>query len=106
MMTKNNEEYCIMEDNPPYWRNFRFEGSERHEVFEGYVTKNRQYSIEDGLVIFTTPEFHRTGKFSIHKSHKDWEEKTNMQKKAETIWLKYYNKTIDDFRKRYGKNYI
>lgn len=24
-----NKEFCIMPDNPPYWRNFRFYGSER-----------------------------------------------------------------------------
>ena len=30
-----DKEYCIMPDNPPYWRNYRFYGSERHEVFEG-----------------------------------------------------------------------
>ena len=95
-------EKCIMNDNPPYWRNFRYNGSERHEVWEGR-TGNRKKSIEDGLVIFTSPELHRTGKFSIHKTHKQWEEKTNMQKISVEIWCKYYNKTEEDFRKRYGK---
>lgn len=98
-------EYCIMNDNPPYWRNFRFNGSERHECFEGR-TGNRDKSIKDGLVIFTTPEFHRTGKFSIHGSPKEWEEKTNMKVIAEEIWCEVYNKTPEDFRKKYGKNYI
>lgn len=105
MKTVLNNEFCIMPDNPPYWRNFRFYGSERHEIFEGR-TGNRDKSIEDGLVIFTTPELHRTGKISIHLTHKQWENKTNMQKIAEQTWCKYYNKTIDDFRIRYGKNYI
>ena len=100
-MTK--EEFCIMTSNMPYWDNKRFPGSERHEVWEGYATKNRQYSIEDGLVIFTTPEFHRTGKFSIHKSHKEWEQKTQMQRISVKVWCEYYNKTEEDFRKRYGK---
>ena len=68
MMSK---EFCIMNDNPPYWRNFRFPGSERHEVFEGRVG-NRNKSIKDGLVIFLTPELHRTGKHSIHLSPKEW----------------------------------
>jgi len=99
----SKEECCIMEDNPPYWRNFRFEGSERHEVWEGYATKNRQYSIEDGLVIFTTPELHRIGKFSIHKSHKEWEKITEMQRISVKVWCEYYNKTEEDFRKKYGK---
>lgn len=95
-------EKCIMNDNPPYWRNFRYNGSERHEVWEGR-TGNRKKSIEDGLVIFTSPELHRTGKFSIHLSPKKWEEKTKMKKLSVEIWCKYYNKTEEDFRKRYGK---
>ena len=95
-------EKCIMNDNPPYWRNFRYNGAERHEVFEGR-TGNRKKSIEDGLVIFTSPELHRTGKFSIHLSPKKWEEETSMKKIAVEQWCKYYNKTEEDFRKRYGK---
>ena len=95
-------EKCIMNDNPPYWRNYRFNGSERHEVWEGR-TGNRKKSIEDGLVIFTSPELHRTGKFSIHGTHKQWEEKTHMQRISVEIWCKYYNKTEEDFRERYGK---
>lgn len=64
-------EKCIMNDNPPLWRNFRFPGSERHEIFEGNGG-NRKKSIEDGLVIFTTPKLHRTGKHSIHLAPKEW----------------------------------
>ena len=48
-------EKCIMNDNPPLWRNFRYNGSERHEIFEGR-TGNRKKSIEDGLVIFLSPK--------------------------------------------------
>lgn len=95
-------EKCIMNDNPPYWKNKRFAGSERHEIWEGR-TGNRKKSIEDGLVIFTSPELHRTGKFSIHLSPKKWEEITNMKKISVEIWCRYYNKTEEDFRKRYGK---
>ena len=53
------------------YRTKRFPGSERHEVFEGR-TGNRNKSIEDGLVIFLTPERHRTGKNAIHKDYKFW----------------------------------
>ena len=94
-----------MPDNPPYWRNFRFAGSERHEVFEGR-TGNRQKSIEDGLVIFTTPENHRTGKVSIHLNPKKWEEETQLKKIAEEAWCRVYKKTKQDFLKKYGRNYL
>jgi hypothetical protein len=97
-----NKEFSIMNNNPPYWYNQRYNGSERHEVFEGR-TGNRKKSIEDGLVIFTSSEFHRTGKFSIHLSPKQWEEKTNMKKIAVEQWCKYYNKTEEEFRERYGR---
>lgn len=99
------KEFCIMPSNMPYWDNNRFNGSERHEIFEGR-TGNRKKSIEDGLVIFTTPELHRTGKLSIHLSPKEWEEKTNMKKIAEKRWLEYYHKDIEDFIKKYGRNYL
>ena len=93
-----------MPSNMPYWDNKRFYGSERHEVFEGW-TGNRDKSIEDGLVIFTTPELHRTGKHSIHldPSNEVWVE---MKKTAERVWLKAYNKTIEDFIQRYRRNYL
>lgn len=98
-------EFCIMNDNLPYWRNFRFAGSERHEVFEGR-TGNRKKSIEDGLVIFLTPQAHRTGEYSVHKNPKFWKEKLKVQEVAENIWCNYYKKTKENFRERYGKNYL
>lgn len=99
------EEFCIMPNNPPYWENKRFTGSERHEVFEGR-NGNRNKSIEDGLVIFTTPELHRTGRKSIHLNPHFWREEVKLQEIAEKSWIEYYGKTKEDFRKRYGKNYL
>ena len=96
------EEFCIMEPNLPLYSNKRFFGSERHEIFEGR-TGNRDKSIEDGLVIFTTPELHRNSKKSIHLAPNKW---IWLKKEAEKTWCEYYNKTIDDFRKRYYCNYL
>lgn len=95
-------EFCIMPDNPPYWRNFRFAGSERHECFEGR-TGNRKKSIEDGLVIFLTPGQHRIDKYSVHKNK---EYSTMVKKSAQEVWCRYYDKTKDDFLKKYGRNYL
>ena len=90
-----------MKDNPPLWRNYRFNGSHRHEVFFG--TRNRQKSIDDGLVVFLTPELHNMSNKGVHfnKEFRDM-----MQKEGQRSWMKHYNKTIDDFIKRYGKNYL
>ena len=49
---------------------------------------------------------HRTGKISFHKNPKFWKEIVEIQKIAEQAWIDYYGKTKDDFRKRYGKNYL
>lgn len=95
-----NKEKCIMYDNPPYWRNTRFPGSHRHEVFFG---KNRKKSIEDGLVIFLEPRMHNLSNKGIHFN---WDFDLYAKQEAEKVWLTYYNKKVDDFRERYGKNYL
>ena len=94
-------EFCIMKDNPPLWRNRRFNGSHRHEVFFG--VRNRQKSIKDGLVVFLTPEMHNMSNKGVHQN-KEFRE--YMQKEGQKMWMEYYNKTIDDFIKTYGKNYL
>lgn len=95
-------EFCIMPDNPPYWRNYRFNGSHRHEAFFGI--RNRQKSIDDGLVVFLTYENHE-GTYGVHgKNGHDIDTKIKMS--AEESWLKYYEKTKEDFIKKYGRNYL
>jgi len=98
-----SEEFCIMPENE-WYSTKRLPGLERNEVFHG--VRNRKKSIEDGLVIFLTPEMHRTGKLSFHKNPKFWKEIVEIQKIAEQTWLDYYGKTKDDFIARYGKNYL
>ena len=94
-------EFCIMDDNPPYWRNHREIGLQRHEVF--YGIRNRRKSIEDGLVVFLTPEMHTDHKTGVHFNPAFNKE---LKLAGERKWLEYYNKTIEDFIKRYGKNYL
>ena len=90
-----------MPDNPPYWRNKRFDGSHRHEIFFG--VRNRQKSIDDGLVVFLKPELHNMSKNGVHYNKKF---DLMLKREAEIIWCKYYCKDADDFRERYGKNYV
>ena len=97
----NKEEFCIMPDNPPYWRNKRVLGTHRHEAFFG--VRNRKKSIEDGLVVFLTPEMHNMSNKGVHNNR---EFDLKIKRVAEHVWLEYYNKTIEDFISRYGKNYI
>lgn len=72
-----------------------------HEVF--YGTANRKLSKEDGLVIPLCPAHHNMSNMGVH-FNKALDEKIKQQ--AEKIWLKEYSKTVDDFIKRYGKNYL
>ena len=95
------KEFCIMKDNSPYWRNFRATGTVRHEAFFG--VRNRQKSIDDGLVVFLTPKMHNMSNKGVH-FNKAFD--LMIKQEAEKRWCEYYNKTIDDFRERYGKNYV
>ena len=94
-------EFSIMPDNMPKWSNKRFYNSHRHEVFFG--VRNRQKSIDDGLVVFLLPELHNMSSKGVH-FNKDFD--LELKKVGEKVWLNYYNKTINDFIKRYGKNYL
>ena len=86
----------IMPDNPPWWRNKRFEGSHEHHVFPG---ANRLLSDEDGLVVYLTPQQH----MDMHSNKTDYWEyaKREAQKAFET-----HRGTRNDFIARYGKNYL
>ena len=75
---------------------------ELHEVFYGRAYRHK--SIEDGLVIPLCKSFHHKG--NLIGIHKDKELNLKYKKKAEKIWLEHYNKTIEDFRCRYGRNYL
>ena len=72
-----------------------------HHIMFG---KNRQKADEDGLTTWLCYQHHE-GTYGVHgkKGHKlDME----LKKKAEISWMKHYGKTTEDFRKRYGKNYL
>lgn len=78
----------------------RFNLEEHHILFG----KNRKKAEEDGLKVWLCVEHHR-GTLGVHgrdgKKLDMW-----LKISAERYWLKTYNKTIDDFIKRYGRNYL
>ena len=93
------DEFCILKPDVR-WSTKRFEGSHRHEVFGG---SNRHKSIEDGLVIFLKPEDHNMGNNGIHKNR---EFDLYAKRKAQARWMEFYGKTVEQFRKRYGKSWL
>jgi hypothetical protein len=93
------KEFCIMPLDERY-NIERYPGLERNEIFGG---SNRQRSIKDGLVVFVTPEQHRTSKNSFHLAPKEW---LWLKILAQKTWQEYYHKTKEDFIREYGKSYI
>ena len=95
------EEFCIMPDNPPIWRNFRaHDGLHCHEIFHG---PNRRRSIRDGMVIFLPPELHNMSPRGIHF---DPEFENSVKRLAQRVWMEYYDGTVEDFIRAYGRSYI
>ena len=91
------KEFSIMPPDPR-WSLVRVPGSERHEVYEGR-TGNRQKSIQDGLVVFLSPELHR-GPFGVHGRYGS-KFSQELKEIARRAWCSYYGKSDDEFLARY-----
>lgn len=75
-------------------------GLHLHHIF--YGTANRSISDADGCVVYLCQD-HHTGARGVHFNKKL---DLSLKMKCEQAYLKHYNKTIDDFIQRYGKNYL
>lgn len=71
-----------------------------HHIHFG--TANRKLSDEDGLTVWLCLE-HHTGNTGIH-FNKDLD--LYLKVLSEKRWCEFYNKTPEQFRIRYGKNYL
>ena len=63
---------------------------------------NRRHSDADGLTIWLCRE-HHTGDSGVH-FNRDLD--SHFKTEAEKIWIRHYGKTIEQFRRRYGKTLI
>ncbi len=71
--------------------------TDRHHVMHG--TANRKLADKDGLTVMLCHDCH----MRLHdKGNFDKE----LQKIGQKAWMEYYGKTANEFRKRYGKNYL
>ena len=75
-------------------------GLHKHHVFEG---RNRNNSDEDGCWIWLCGRHHNLSNEGIHF---DKEYDLKIKQLSQVIWLKTYNKTIEDFIQRYRRNYL
>lgn len=68
-----------------------------HHCLHGYG--RRKLADQDGLTVNLCQKCHS-------RLHDKGFYDNELEQLAERTWLKHYNKTIDDFIVRYGKNYI
>lgn len=72
---------------------------EAHHIFHG--TARRRLADEDGMIVHICRECHQ----KVHEAP-DGELDRLLKIFGEEMWLMHYEKTSDDFIKRYGKNYL
>lgn len=72
---------------------------EVHHIFHG--TARRRLADEDGMIVHICRDCHR----KLHEMPGGEMEKS-LQEFGEEHWMFYYDKTKEDFIRRYGKNYI
>lgn len=88
-----DDEYCFLCKQlgfPNY-------ATEVHHMIFG--TAKRKLADQDGLTVHLCHYHH----FMLHRHGLHKEE---LQQLAEKTWLEHYNKSIDDFIQRYGRNYL
>lgn len=90
---------CIL---PPseFYETERRDNLHRHEIFFG---KNRQKSIDYGLVVFLTPEMHNMSSAGVHFNR---EFDLELKRIGQMAAMEYYGWTIEEFRAIFGKNYL
>lgn len=95
----SKQEFCIMPPSELYSTE-RYGNLHRHEIFFG---KNRQKSIDYGLVVFLTPQMHNASNNGVHYNH-DFD--LELKRLGQQAAMDYYGWTIEEFRAIFGKNYI
>ena len=71
--------------------------TELHHCIHGNA--NRRLADKDGLTVWLCKYHHMM-------LHDHGENDLELQQEAQTRWMEYYEKSIDEFRKRYGKSYL
>ena len=71
--------------------------TDEHHIFGG--TANRKLSEADGLKVYLCRTCHET-------AHSDYSVNVALKQIGEKTYLECHNKTVEDFIRRYGKNYL
>jgi putative AlgH/UPF0301 family transcriptional regulator len=75
-------------------------GLHRHHIYFGVA--NRSISEADGCVVYLCQR-HHTGAAGVHVNRKI---DLTLKARCELVWLEKNDATIEDFIKRYGRNYL
>ena len=75
---------------------------ENHHIFFG--TANRRLSEKDGLKVWLCI-YHHKGTVGVHGKNGHTLDKY-LKSIAQIAYMQYYNKTEEDFIKRYGKSFL
>ena len=78
----------------------RWTETENHHIFGG---GKRKKADRDGLTVYLCHYCHNEPPNGVHFSK---ETREHLKRIGETAWCTHYGKTIEDFIKEYGKNYI
>lgn len=76
-------------------------GLHKHHIFFG--TANRKKSEQDGCWCYLCQRHHNGSLAAVHANHNL---DVYLKQLAQRKWQEVYNKTTDDFIKRYGRNYL
>ena len=74
--------------------------TENHHIFGG---ANRKKADKEGLMVYLCHYCHNEPPNGVHFNR---EQNIRLKQIGQRTWMKHYNKTIEDFIKEYGKNYI
>lgn len=74
--------------------------TENHHIFEG---GNRKKSDKDGLTVFLCHYCHNESPNGVHFNR---EFDIHLKQIGQKAWMDYYGKTVEDFIREYGKNYL
>lgn len=88
----DNDKYCYLCKRHGLY----VDGTDSHHMLFG---NKKPQADEDGLTVQLCHYHHM-------RLHQNSEHQLELKQLAERVWLDHYNKTIDDWIARYGKNFL
>ena len=73
----------------------------RHHIYFGRA--NRSKSEEDGCWCYLCARHHNMSNEGVHINH---ELDLHLKRMCQALWMEHYQKTKEEFIKRYGRNYL